>query len=117
MFRPTKKIALAAAAVTALAALALPYVTFAGGVSLAQMQKLGPVNLQQLIANIIRAFLGLVGSIALLMFVIAGFTWMTAAGNEQKIKDAKNNLLWSSLGLAVMFLSFAAVKFILNALG
>ena len=70
-----------------------------------------------LIGNVIDAVLGIVGSLALVMFIYGGFTWMTASGNEQSVTKGKNILMWAAVGLAVIFLSYALVKFIIKAIG
>ncbi len=75
------------------------------------------VTIPTLIGRIINAVLGLVGSIALLMFIYGGITWMTAAGNKQNVEKGKNILMWAALGLAVIFLSYALVTFVIQAIG
>lgn len=71
---------------------------------------------QDLIGQVINAILGVVGSLALLMFVYGGLTWMTAAGNEEKIKKGKGILMWATIGLVVIFTSYAVLKFIISVL-
>lgn len=68
-----------------------------------------------LINRIIRAILGVVGSIALLMFVYGGFLWMTAMGEDKRIKQGWDTMTWSALGIAVIFGSYAIVTVILKA--
>ena len=76
---------------------------------------LGTVDSPQiLIGNVINAVLGIVGSLALLMFVFGGLTWMTSSGSQEKIKKGKDIIIWSALGLAVIFLSYALTRFILS---
>lgn len=71
-----------------------------------------------LIGRIINALLGIVGSIALLMFVYGGFMWLTSGGAEDKIKKGKETLVWASLGLVIIFSAYALLNFVLTrALG
>lgn len=70
---------------------------------------------RKLIGRIIGAALGIVGSLALAIFVFGGFTWMTAAGNEDKVKKGRDMIVWAVFGLAVIFLSYVLVEFILGA--
>jgi hypothetical protein len=71
-----------------------------------------------LIGKVINAALGVVGSLALLMFIYGGFTWMLAAGNNEKVEKGKNILIWATLGLVVIFSAYAIVNFVLTeALG
>ena len=78
---------------------------------------LGTNSVPTLIGRVIDAILGIVGSLALVMFIYGGFTWMTASGNEQSVTKGKNILMWAAVGLAVIFLSYALVKFIIKAIG
>ncbi len=68
-----------------------------------------------IIGQIISALLGIVGSIALVVFVAGGFLWMTSAGNKSKVDTGKNMIVWAVLGLGIIFLSYAIVKFVLSA--
>ena len=72
---------------------------------------------QSVIGNVIDKVLGVVGALALIMFIYGGITWMTAMGNEQQITKGKNVLMWAALGLIVIFSSYALVKFVLQAIG
>jgi len=71
----------------------------------------------EIIGNVIRAILGIVGSLALAIFIFGGFTWVISAGNEEKIKKGKDMILWATLGLVVIFFSYAMVTFVLSAIG
>ncbi len=77
---------------------------------------LGTSDVRVVIANVIRAALGLVGSIALLMFIYGGFLWMTAAGNDEKVKQGKDTLVWTTLGIAIIFAAYAILNFVIGAL-
>jgi hypothetical protein len=67
-----------------------------------------------LIGRVINAALGIVGSLALLMFVYGGFTWMLSGGNSSAVEKGKNILIWATLGLVIIFVSYALVNFIIN---
>ena len=68
---------------------------------------------QTFIGGIIRAILGIVGSLALVMFIYGGFIWMTAAGNAEQVAKGRNILVWATIGLIVIFTSYALVRFVL----
>ena len=72
---------------------------------------------QILIGRMINAVLGLVGSLALVMFIYGGFTWMLSAGNQEKVQKGKNILIWASLGLIIIFTAYALVKFVFSSIG
>ncbi|MAF14090.1 MAG: hypothetical protein CMI53_04345, partial [Parcubacteria group bacterium] len=60
-----------------------------------------------IIGNVIKAALGIIGSLTLAFFIIGGFFWITSAGNDEKIKRGKDIIIWSSFGLALIFFSYA----------
>jgi len=74
---------------------------------------IGDVTIPELIGKIINGVLGVVGSLALVIFIYGGFVWMTAAGNTERITKGKNILIWATLGLVVIFASYAIVHFII----
>ncbi len=77
---------------------------------------LGVTDVNALIARIINFVLSLVGSISLLMFVYGGLTWMTSAGSSEKIKKGRDIIVWSVIGLAIVFSSYILVKFVVTSL-
>lgn len=72
---------------------------------------------QKLIGLVIKAVLGIVGSLALVMFIYGGFLWMTSAGNAEQVQKGKNVLIWATLGLAVIFSAYALVNFVIKGIG
>lgn len=78
---------------------------------------LGNVNsFPALVNNVIKGVLGLVGAVALVMIVIGGITWMTSAGNADRVRRGKDTLLWAILGLIIIFVSYAVINFVFTAL-
>lgn len=67
------------------------------------------------IGRIINTALGLLGSVALLMFIYGGVTWLTAYGSTEKIQKGKDIMTWAVLGIILVFASFALVRFVLGA--
>jgi len=82
------------------------------GVSLSN--PLGPKTTpNSIIGRVINAVLGIIGSLALLMFVYGGITWMTSSGSPEKIKKGRDIIIWSVIGLAIIFFSYALVNFVI----
>jgi hypothetical protein len=73
-----------------------------------------PATTNQIIANMAKLTLGLVGVLALVMFIIGGITWMTSAGNAEQVKKGKGTLIWASIGLIVCFLAYSLVTFVIT---
>lgn len=67
------------------------------------------------IGRIIQQAIGITGALALGFFVYGGFMYMTAAGNQERIGQAKRNMVWAALGLVVIFAAYAIVNFIITA--
>ena len=74
------------------------------------------VTVPIVIGRVIDAVLGVVGSLALVMFIYGGLVWMTAAGNEQSVTKGKNIVMWATLGLVVIFSSYALIRFVIGAI-
>ncbi len=68
------------------------------------------------VAKILQGFLSLLGVIAVVLIIYAGFLWMTAGGNEESVTKAKDLLMNAVIGLAIILLSYAITRFIFNAL-
>src|SRR3989344_4059041 len=72
-------------------------------------------TLSDALTNMISTALTLAGVIALAMIIYGGFRWMTAAGNEDAVSDAKRILTASIIGLIVIIISWAVVNFVIAA--
>ncbi|QQG52976.1 MAG: hypothetical protein HY931_01950 [Candidatus Falkowbacteria bacterium] len=71
---------------------------------------------QALIGKIINTVLGVVGSIALLMFVYGGITWMTSSGSADKVKKGRDTIVWSAIGLAIIFSAYGLVRVLIEGI-
>lgn len=76
---------------------------------------LADVDPRVIIGRIIGAVLGIIGSIALAVFIYGGFTWMTSAGSPERVRKGKDMVIWAVLGLAIIFLSYTVVYFVIGA--
>jgi hypothetical protein len=73
-------------------------------------------DISEVVGIIIKTVLGIIGSVALIMFVYGGIFWMTAGGSPDRIKKAREIFIWSALGLAIIFGSYVIVSYIIGAL-
>ena len=60
-----------------------------------------------LLDELIRLAMGLIGTVAVLFIIIAGFKYLTASGDEEKLKSAKNAVLYSMLGMGIVSFAYA----------
>lgn len=78
---------------------------------------LGNINTPaELIGRILNAGFGIVGSLALVMFVYGGITWMTSSGNPEKVKKGRDVLIWAAIGLFIVFSAYALVRVVLSVI-
>ena len=77
---------------------------------------LGNADLITTVLNIIRIVMGFLGLLAVILIIYAGFLWMTAAGEADRIERAKKVLIGALIGLLLVIFSFAIVTFVLNTL-
>jgi fumarate reductase subunit D len=74
-----------------------------------------PTNdLREIIANLVRSFLGLMGMVMVLMILWSGFKMMTHGGNEDARNEAVGGIKNAVIGLFIMLASFSAAKFIIE---
>jgi|GEM_PF-621177 len=73
-------------------------------------------DIRTIVANIIRVFLGLLGIIALVLMIYAGFEWMTSGGSEEKIAQAKKILSNATIGLIIILSAYSIVSFVISRL-
>jgi len=92
--------------------------TLAASIELETLGSIGlaSTNIFLIVSRIIQVFIGLLGVIAISLIIYAGYLWMTAAGNEEKISQAKKILVNAVIGLIIILSAFAIVSFIINKL-
>jgi hypothetical protein len=86
------------------------------GSALGQLLPLGDISVPGVIARIIRRLLSVVGAIALVFFIWGGIKYMTAAGDEKKVAEARDLLVTTVSGLVAIFVSYALLSLLINVL-
>lgn len=69
-----------------------------------------------IIARLIRTVISLLGIIAVVIVLYGGFMYMTAGGNEERVKKAKNAIKNGLIGLVIVLMSFTIAQFIVSRL-
>lgn len=67
----------------------------------------------ELVGNILKVFLSLLGVIFLILAFFAGYTWMTANGNEEAVKKAQDGLKNAIIGIVIVISAYAITYFII----
>lgn len=103
-------------ALLTVATLALPTASYAviSYIDPSQSIGLGTADLKDTVINIINWVLGLLGIVAVIMILWGGFTWLTAAGSEEKVEKAKEVISAAVIGLVIILLAWAIVNYVLG---
>lgn len=73
-------------------------------------------ELPVIIGNIVNVALGFLGTIFLVLMLYAGFLWMTAQGDEGKVKKAREMITQAIIGIIIIAAAFAISNFVLKSL-
>jgi hypothetical protein len=66
----------------------------------------------EIVGMVINGMLALLGTIFIILMLLAGYNWMTAHGDEEKITKAKDTLRAAIIGLIIVIGAFAIWRFI-----
>lgn len=69
-----------------------------------------------IVFTVVNTLLIFLGTLTLIMIVVAGFMWLTAGGSEEKISKAKEILQGTVIGLVIVFSSFGLAQFVFSAI-
>lgn len=64
------------------------------------------------VLNIVAVVLSLVGLVALILIIYAGFLILTSAGNEDRVQQGRTILLWSVVGVVIIFSALGITLFL-----
>ncbi|MBU0722585.1 pilin [Patescibacteria group bacterium] len=101
-----------------IAIIMLPEIILADNAVLDKLEKVGSLDagpyakaeettISTIVGTAVSAFLGLLGVIFLVLIIYAGFNWMTAAGEEEKVTKAKDTLRRAVIGLIIIIGAYA----------
>lgn len=74
------------------------------------------MDLETTIETVINAVLGFLGFIAVIIILIGGFQWMTAAGDDSKVDKAKKTLSAGVIGLIIILAAWGIASFVIGLL-
>jgi cbb3-type cytochrome oxidase subunit 3 len=73
-------------------------------------------DLQKVVGWMIDGVLGIIGTLALVIFLYSGIMWMTAQGKKETVDDAKHTMIYAAIGLFIVFGSYMFVSFIIKSI-
>ena len=60
---------------------------------------------------VINGVIAILATVAVVIVIIGGVNYMTSSGEAEKVKKAKNTILYGLIGLVICVLAFAIVNF------
>ena len=79
------------------------------GIPSTQATGISNQNIIQTLGNVLKWMLAAVGVLGVIAFVIAGIMYLTAAGDEDRIKLAKNAMTYAVMGIVVALIGLIVV--------
>jgi hypothetical protein len=76
----------------------------------------GEPTVNSLVTSIVNILSWVVGVLAVIMLIFAGFQYVTSGGDSGKIGNAKNTMIYAIVGIAVVAFSQTIVKFVIQKL-
>ena len=73
-------------------------------------------SILDLVQTVINAFLSIVGVLLLIYMLYAGYNWMTAQGEEEKVTKAKDTLRRAIIGIIIIVAAYAISIFVMGRL-
>jgi Type IV secretion system pilin len=74
-------------------------------------------RLDSTIERVINLVSAIAGALAVIMIIVAGFRYVTSAGNETSVASAKKTLLYAIIGLAIVALAQIIVRVVVEGVG
>jgi hypothetical protein len=69
-------------------------------------------SVADIVGTTVNAVLSLTGVILLLLVIYAGFQWMTAQGEAEKVKKAKATLINAAIGMIIVFSAYSISNYV-----
>ncbi len=70
-----------------------------------------------IIRNVINIMLFIVGILSVIMVIWGGISYVLSRGDPEKVKNSKNIILYSVVGLIIAIIAFALVNWVFEVLG
>ena len=75
---------------------------------------LGNKDPKAMAVSVIQVILGFLALIAVIIILLGGFKWMTAAGNDDKVAEAKKLITSGIIGLVIVLASWGITSWLID---
>ena len=86
------------------------------GVDLSPLTGTSYENLQEFLYFLINYAITISAIVAVVSLIISGFKYILSFGDEKKIKAATSSIIFSLIGLVLVFVAPVVIKFVINTL-
>jgi cytochrome bd-type quinol oxidase subunit 2 len=76
----------------------------------------GQNDAESVAGKVINIFLSILGVVFLILMILGGYHWMTAAGDEQKVTKAKSTITAAIIGLIIVVAAYAITFYVMKKL-
>ncbi len=84
------------------------------GFNYAENLGLGNADPRDAAVSLIKVIMTFLGIIAVVVILLGGFKWLTAAGNEDKVAEARKLIVAGIIGLIIILSAWAITAFVVN---
>jgi len=85
-------------------------------VDLSTLQGTGYENLEEFLYFLVNYAITISAVIAVVSLIISGFKYILSFGDDKKIKAATSSIVYSLIGLVLVFIAPTVIKFVINTL-
>ncbi|MGI6423348.1 MAG: hypothetical protein ACOX0X_01855 [Candidatus Dojkabacteria bacterium] len=71
-------------------------------------------NLSAFVIGMVNWFINFAVVLTIIMIIVAGFQYMTSMGDEKKISAANRSLIFSLIGMILVFLAPSVIQFVID---
>ena len=75
-----------------------------------------PPDVREVAVRVVKIFLGFMALIFTIMIIFAGYRWMTAGGNLDKVAEAKKTIIAGIIGFLIVAGSYAITYFVVETM-
>ncbi|HLD21361.1 MAG TPA: hypothetical protein VJB65_00505 [Patescibacteria group bacterium] len=76
-------------------------------------KSLGSNDPVEIVTSVINIVLSVLAIIAVIFILVGGFQWLTAAGNDEKVKKAQKTIVAAVIGLLIIMASWGTATWVL----
>jgi len=69
-----------------------------------------------ILGKIIKTGLGIIGSVALIIFIYGGWKIMSSLGRSEKISSGRDTMIYAAIGLIIIFASYAIANYVITGI-